>query len=426
MKQISTYRAILRSGKWISQRRTWSEFLNSQLFFLLVIEFFLTVTFVILFTLGFNTSLHTYFNLDQYRQHVSYNIELWRRTIRSIGIFVLAWIIVLYLFIIYKFPLLVYKWLQVLIYFVFFPPINLWLLVWFAKNSQNKVTYFKSLFASDPLLVRNEYRRHWTYKLVIVSFLLTSPYIGLTWINASLSPTTVASSAFHTFYDDNLWFNSFMFFTVQSNYMCWFLLLFYIINPIWKIFRGQTVFCWFLTYITVVSLVYNFCLMPFAAATLAHNSNVAFSSLWILCGIYAHCFNPIVYITTVLLLIKKCSVKLTNDWGFTVKFGLIYPAIYLFFLVLSNFLTGVSVYGIFTNLDPYLIIWGENGQNNTSGNPVFVLFYLLIAILLVSSMHFYWLFIFCCTAKKNGIKLTRENSIVLQSIKYQLNKLTHW
>ncbi|MBR2651735.1 hypothetical protein IKD48_03010, partial [bacterium] len=64
-----------------------------------------------------------------------------------------------------------------------------------------------------------------------------------------------------------LWFMSLHYFTVQTNLLCLFFIMLFVINPGQKIFRANAFLIYCTTYILVVGLVYDLILLPINSET---------------------------------------------------------------------------------------------------------------------------------------------------------------
>lgn len=200
------------------------------------------------------------------------------------------------------------------------------------------------------------------------------------------------------------WFNSWQYYTVQTNFLLFVYLLVFLINPRLKIFNCNEVLILLASYIMFVCIVYGCILLPIKL-----NNGDTFSDYGWSQTIFNHFINPLSFLAFTIFSSFKFKNKQYLKTATMFWFGVISPLIYLFYLILAPFVVGISVYDTIVNLNSNLYLKLPNGtqENGDPGNLiVFIGLILLFALLMLSLRKAYYpkLRLFSKGSIKNLIK----------------------
>lgn len=310
------------------------------------------------------------------------------RTFRAVGIFFGAWYVMLSAWLIKLGINMVQKQQFKFGYlycfsFIFGLNTGLWIYELIHLNWTSFWLYVKSWFANDRTYNEFSFKRSIGYWLAVVSLIITSPII---WFSLFRSQDLNQIKT-QVGYNTNLWFDSLQYFTIETNLLCYLVLVIYVFNPQWKIFKYNDVLIALGAYIIVVSLTFNFGILPF-------NFEKSYKPYpyKIARTVFEHIINPIMYVLT-FVFIFKTQGRFYNDYLTTLKYSLIVPAIYGVYVLITPLMCGTSVYSSMTNTNPDLVI-GHAGHGGSYWMfliyPAFVLIFTAIITLLWWTNRHFW------------------------------------
>lgn len=188
----------------------------------------------------------------------------------------------------------------------------------------------------------------WKRKLILVEWIIYSPVI-LWFCYPNTSP-----NLWNVTWTSNYFFSVVMYFTTQSNVLCFVFLTCILIYPQWNIFKNNIFQITASTYIFLVGGVFMFILFP----SLLINKNINYWSTYHLVSTFwLHVINPISFLIVSIILMRKTTKKHNDIINQSLCYILVYPWMYSLFLAILPFNTGVSVYGWITNLNNNLAIF---------------------------------------------------------------------
>lgn len=247
-------------------------------------------------------------------------------------------------------------WQGVLLILSFIPIIALVNLILFAmKINKEVISYYKDLlFTQDPQL--KEYYKWGTWRryLLLGMLIVILPVAVFVFL-----PDAEAARP----HNENIWFYSFNYFTIQTNLMILFFTTTSFFFPGLKVFKNNNLQIVVTIYIFIVGAAWNGLLLP---DNIRSGKAAALGiAKWVITCWY-HILNPIVFITGSMILIFKQPFKKSTSFANIFKLGGVYPLMYLTFVAIVPFTAGVSIYGKFTNVNPSLNlgtvdnpIWGS-------------------------------------------------------------------
>lgn len=218
-------------------------------------------------------------------------------------------------------------------------------------NKYSFKQYISSWFENDSYYLTHQFKRNYSYWISLACLFITSPILWFSLFrNENISEITQQVG-----YNTNLWFDSFQYFTIETNLLCFIALLAYIINPKWKLFKYNDVLIALASYIVIVSITFNFAIFPmnFESKYKNHPYKLARTT-------FEHIINPIAFVLSYVLIMFKNNRKY-NDYLTTLKYSLIVPAVYGGYVLLTPIMCGTSVYSSLTNTNPALILHGHGG-----------------------------------------------------------------
>lgn len=174
---------------------------------------------------------------------------------------------------------------------------------------------------------------------------------------------------------NNMWFEGFQFFTIQTNLLCFIYLLIFVINPRIKFFDNDSALICLLSYLFIVAITYDFVLLPTKGSSL----NDWEAMKWIK-TCWEHVLNPIMFITIgIYNLHYICRTNNKRlDYLTTLKFGMVIPSIYLSYVLVLPFVSYNSVYGSITNVNPDVIT--SSGKHGDWYKAFFIIGYWFVFI----------------------------------------------
>lgn len=180
-------------------------------------------------------------------------------------------------------------------------------------------------------------------------------------------------------------YNISVYFTNLTNIACFLFLIGFIFFQNKKLYFSNRLAINMCSYITVVALIYWCVLFPTSASSWVSGEASALSMVE---GIWLHAFTPILFISFVL---NSSGISLTLQKGnYWKRSGivLLYPLWYMSYAYSIPFLVRESVYGAFTNLNPYGYIW-DNNELVKNGNPLYVFAIIGFGLLFIFIMFIY-------------------------------------
>ncbi len=225
--------------------------------------------------------------------------------------------------------------------------------------------YIKSWFEPTNLTMFNpDFQKGQTTRIITFIFWL----FDLQWIAILLVDLFGATGG------KGAWLDSFHFFTVQANVMVFFYLWAKWLMPSWKLFNSNTLLILIISYIVIVALGYNAVLLPDSISK--GDTNSWSSTDWYL-EILQHMIIPLLFLIYGIyifhLSIYTRELKLMKSIGY----GIVYPTMYLIYALFLPFVSDISVYGKFSNINI------ANGGDYTSYGFMFgfwILFIIFIAL----------------------------------------------
>lgn len=225
--------------------------------------------------------------------------------------------------------------------------------------------YLESQFQNNDQFYSFNPRKHWTYFLAIAGLIVMSPLVWF-MIFPMMNNGQLVAFGFNQGYGSNWWFFALQFFTEQTNLMCFFTLLAFVINPRWKAFQNYDLWICTMAYLIIVSLTYNLIIFPVIANSYQGQPYDLTRTLWL------HVIDPFVFLGLGCCLMVYNPTRTVTPWGNTLKYGMVVPSVYAIYALSSPFITGVSPYAYLSNTNPKLVIDGVPGSGLTV--IVFLLF----------------------------------------------------
>ncbi|MDE6473119.1 MAG: DUF1600 domain-containing protein [Ureaplasma sp.] len=310
------------------------SFISKYLFYIFMM-LILSIAFSLLFGFGFS---------------IESNINL---TLKAISIFCLSWFVLFFIWWIIQTHYYLKladdknKWIEIFSFLVLFNLISIIRLS--KKISRTKfnewltIPFQKTNFENGVNLYFNK-----KWYLNLICLIIMSPLLVLIWFPDGMN--IVEFYKLNSGYD-NMWFEGFHYFTIQTNLLCFLYLLVFVINPRIKLFDNDSVLICLLAYIFIVSFTYNFFLLP------SNSSKTEWIALKWVKTCWEHIINPVAFIGIEIYLMCYTSKKSSKhqDYLTTLKFGMVIPSIYLCYALLLPFVANKSVYGFITNCNPNLM-----------------------------------------------------------------------
>ena len=303
-------------------------------------------------------------------------------SIRAAGIFIITWFVLLMFIQLWITPWEKKNTKELIFIFLSITYIgliiNLICLLWKMNFQQNKLI-ITSWFKSDPKLIATYNRKSWQYILAIILFIIMLQALFCTFYTDSNTTKDFyyLNDSLSNVKYSGLWFMSLHYFTVQTNLLCLFFIMLFVINPGQKIFRANAFLIYCTTYILVVGLVYDLILLPI-------NITSGETSKWNWYNWYStvvlHFVDPILFVIFGLLLIthkRKFNGLNFLDYLF---WGSLIPIAYLVYAGACSFVSPVSVYGYFTNLNPLVCTSDDPNSSGQIWRIVIILWFGIIFV----------------------------------------------
>lgn len=317
------------------------------------------------------------------------------------------------------------------------------------------VLFLKNFFQNDPKAKAINYYHHWTYWTSLVTLIVIAPVIFFIFAATDFKLEPKYSLTFDvnkmnkfwhikppTFFNfksvnqTNLWTDSLTFFTNQTNLLCWITIFAYVVNPHWKIFHKNNIFVCVMSYISVVGGVFDFIMVPVFLSQLSQSggiwANIAETEtnkkilvFLIVSNIYFHLIVPIVFVLNGCFVVQQRQNWKITHYNAFLRSGFIIPVAYMIYLIFLPFVSGYSVYGILSNIDPKLSLLLPSVKSDETnvifdkqpGSPFCLFLFLAALLLFFISLSSYWLYDIHCLAKHNKIKLNFQNRDLINSWK---------
>lgn len=342
-------------------------------FKIIVSIIFMTLFFILATSLlawGFTINKTSFVSGDVKLQ-IGKDFESWR-TARGIGLALCGWIFGMAI-IIFRYLLALKKY-NGLKYFllhlpVLLPIIQLFYLIEYYYSDYMKNIFFKlkKYFKFDNF--DNQNNNYWTnkHKLSIVVGIICS----FTIVALFLPKDNFAA--------DKLWFDSLHFYTLQTNILILIYTIIFIFFPKLKLFKSDMSLNILSTYIFIVGVVATVSLIPISLV-----SGTIYSPWEWVKTIFLHIINPSIFCIWSIICMKKWQSNIFYKFNDVFAIGYILPICYFIYLFLSPFVSGTSVYGVVTNLNPLLKV----GEDIGSWFIIFVFIFLIFFFLF--SFKLFW------------------------------------
>lgn len=280
-------------------------------------------------------------------------------TIRGVSIFAMLWYLVFLIWgilqIYWFFKINENKKLKFWILVLWVPILN-WITIYFCSKFLSVISFKKWLnnpFETDDNIHHTAIG--WKWIMNLVGLIIMTPMVAMTFFpvysdKPEFDPNKYPNLAGATKLD-NLWFEGFHFFTIQTNFMCYFYLVFKLALPRAKMFRNDSVLLSVISYIFIVSITYNFVLLPgYGSDIFSWTARDWVKTCW------EHMINPVVFIIIGFVSMRhnKRLENTKSDLLSTIKFALIVPTVYLSYAIILPIFTTESVYGWVTNINSTL------------------------------------------------------------------------
>lgn len=307
---------------------------------LMVIGLILISAFFVLIGLGYQPP---YANVN------APDVPGWIQAVRGVSIFCLLWWLVCSLWLM-KLGFEMYNQTQKRRWQIFswslIPYLNLIGISYIFQNMRwsDYSIWFLNLFETDAELKIWYSRKSWRYILFIFIAIIISPEIVFAWL-PHYDPE------FYPVYGrnlDNVWFYGMQYFTIQTNLLCVLFAWTFVLFPHWKIFKSHTWLIWCITYLMIVGITYDAFLLPndFRSKVSNWSQYKWTKTMW------EHVVNPIIFCGGGIILLSQTKSIKSRDWLTTLKFGMIIPSIYLFYVFIAPFMSFQTVYSWLTNANP--------------------------------------------------------------------------
>jgi len=196
------------------------------------------------------------------------------------------------------------------------------------------------------------------------------------------------------------------YYTQLTNFACFAYALITLFKPKANIFRNNTLTIQLGTYIMIVGVVYWLVLFDrngFVSNDPMINSVLipSFISTSIIHGV-----TPFSFFLYLLVLINFNRIQPVKYWK-SFNLFLIYPLSYGMFLYLVPVFSVISIYGVFSNINPNNTIGATSTEVGTSGNPIWLLGIIVLAIGFSFTYFIIWIYASLIT-KKPILKLTKN------------------
>ena len=373
--------------------------LNFKLFLLQLLQFIIGGIVIGLYCFAFQKKF-----LGLSYQNISETIV----SIRAAGIFLITWFILLIIIQLWITPWKNINKLNIILVFLSISYLSLiFSFIWFFCSSnlkQNKLILM-NWFKTDYNLKETYSRKSWQYILAIIMFIFMLQTLFCTFYTDKHTPETfyyLFNNSLEEITYKGLWFRSLHFFTVQTNLLCLLFITLFVINPGLKIFKYNSFLIYCTTYILIVGLVYDLILLP---TNVISNKTADWDWFNWYSTIVLHFINPIFFVTFGLLLIThKRKFNGLNLIDFTF-WGMLIPLAYLVYSSACSFISPVSVYGYFTNLNPLVLTSNDLNSGGAPWRIIIILgFGLIFAGLIIGQYFIDRIFI-----KKSGLILPTLN-----------------
>ncbi len=307
-----------------------SNFISKYIFFILMM---LILSIVSSLLIGFGITIKSDIN----------------QTLKAISIFCVLWCCLFFIWWIeqtYYYIKLKKSKNKLLEIFSFIPIFNLVSIIRLSKTIKSyefwnwlKLPYIKN---ENEFNFKNYKTKQWYLNLVCL--ILMSPMFVLLWM-PEYNPEQISAL-------NNLWFEGFQYFTIQTNLLCYIYSLCFVISPMMKQFNKDSILICLLSYLFVVSITYNFIILP--SNSLGDLKQWSAFNWTKTC--WDHIINPIVFIVIGIYNLSYSCKKYNQyqDYLTVLKFGMIIPTIYLLYSLILPFVTSSSVYGFVSNCNPSL------------------------------------------------------------------------
>ena len=329
---------------------------NFQLLFLTSLQVVLAILWISFFAYGFS---------PQFSEYIATKLAWLPETaaaMRSAGIFLLMWTILIQFLIIWQLPV------ERKSYFFYFN----WTLiggivgiVYLLReiNFAYFKPWFKNIFASDPELKQTFHRKSWQYIMIVCLMVFMVQTI---WCCFYIDPNSIQHVYSFNKYDPNyiiannysgIWFTQLRFFTIQTNLLCFFFALLFTIKPSLKIFRHNSFLMYCTIYIILVGLIFNCVLLPPRVST----GEVAGWAPWHwYTNIILHILDPLFFGVTGFVVITNNRKYATTNLINHLVYGMLIPFVYLTYATFSSLVAAAPVYEGITNLNPFVLVLSED------------------------------------------------------------------
>lgn len=332
---------------------------NSKYILLLFIYTILVICMCVLLGIGFNPN-----DINTSLELVPENIQI----MRGISIFLIAWTIFIFSWILKltiencKANTIKKEWFRILF---FIPIVNIYTFyVLFSFIPFSKFwLWFSNGFKTDKELYYLNSRKQLIYYISIGVLFIMTPVAVMVWI----LPENSSSSGLN-----DTWFEGIHYFTLQTNLLCWVLVLTYVINPAFKIFKSKTWFQICTCNIAIVSITYLAGLLPI---NIIDGSTNDWSDYTWAKTMWEHAVNPIIFISFSMFYILFKKEILVLDYLTSLKYSMVIPTVYLFYVTCLPFVCNDSVYGFITNCNPNL----PNSAGSIISHGEWYIFFIIVA-----------------------------------------------
>lgn len=310
------------------------------------------------------------------------------RMVRAVFDLSIVWFLFFYLYSV-KIGLIYLKrktkiYYSILFFLSFIPIIDIFFLVFNSyKNFDKDVILYqiRNFFRTEDYLKDQFKFSGIKRKLVLAQWIIYLPLIPTLFI-----PNDKSSNN----WDNNFWFYTISFFTLEGNLMVFLLVTLLLFFPGWQIFKNNLFQVMATCYITIITSFWCLILLPnfIVTETFPTNPILQFSSIW------AHIVTPWTFIGLSIFLIRSTKKENYDNLTKMIVVSAIYPLMYTLYISILPFNTGVSIYSWVTNLNPNLAIFinYKNPDVKYYGTPLNIL-WLLLANIIFSVVTFFYAYI---------------------------------
>ena len=225
--------------------------------------------------------------------------------------------------------------------------------------------YVKSWFEPTNLTMFNpDFQRGQSTRIITFIFWL----FDLQWLAMMLI------NLFDPHNSKGAWLDSFHYFTVQANIMVFFYLWAKWLMPSWKLFNSNALLILVVTYIVIVALGYNAVLLP---NSISNGDTKSWTGTdWYL-EILQHMIVPLLFLIYGIYIFRLSIYTKEFKLIRCIGYGIVYPTMYLIYALFLPFVSDISVYGKFSNINI------DNGGAYTAYGFIFgfwILFIVFIAL----------------------------------------------